>query len=95
MTLCANLTFKLRFLEAWTDEDGHSSGIMFMALKQLETQTHTYTQGIPLSPINPQLSTASRFQSGLSQQTEGIIYPGKEKGTSGRERSVCYLHIYT
>ena len=47
---------------------------------------HTHAQGTPLSPINPQLSTASRFQSGLSQQTEGIIYAGKEKGTSRRER---------
>lgn len=53
---------------------------------------HTHIQtntGTPLSPISPQLSTASRFQSGLSQQTEGIIYAGKQKGTSRRGRDLC------
>lgn len=33
--LCASLSSKLRFLEAWPDGGGHPSGIIFMALKQL------------------------------------------------------------
>lgn len=54
----------------------------------LRPNTDTQAHGIPLFPIHPQLSMASRFQSGLSQQTERIIYAGRDKETSKRERHV-------
>lgn len=63
--------------------------IIFMVLKQ----THMLRAPC-FSLIQPQLSTASRFQSGLSQQTEGIIYAGKDMETSRRERDVCSLSIF-